>query len=167
MRRVTRRLALDRAKVRRWEVAGAVAMLLFGLQVAGAASSLAATGKTVGSGSVPVYSGPESAHSKTGSVPVGTEDLWDALDSGGYAPDALIYTGSNSAVVPACPSAQFSTGTYPVAWTGRRRAAEVWPIDRSGRGRWDYRGRNAGHRRLRDLRAQTSRCEDLQEGEAN
>ena len=137
MGRVRRKRALDRVKVRRWGVAGAVAMLLFGLQVAGAAPSLAATGKTVGSGNVPVYSGPGSANSKTGFVPVGTtvsfhcfvagqrvsgpygtEDLWDALDSGGYVPDALIYTGSNSAVVPACPSAQFGTGTYPVAWTG-------------------------------------------------
>ncbi|GIH02737.1 hypothetical protein Rhe02_08040 [Rhizocola hellebori] len=50
--------------------------------------------------------------------PYGTEDIWDALDSGGFVPDALIYTGSNTAVVPACPSAQFGTGRYPVAWTG-------------------------------------------------
>jgi hypothetical protein len=52
------------------------------------------------------------------SGPYGTEDLWDALDSGGYIPDALVFTGSNSAVVPACPSAQFGTGSYPIAWTG-------------------------------------------------
>jgi uncharacterized protein YraI len=112
--RVGRKTTFDRAKARRWGTAGMVAMLLFGLQVAGAAPSSAATGKTVGSGNVPVYGGPGSANSPVGSVPVGTtisfhcfvagqrvsgpygtEDLWDALDSGGFAPDALIYTGSN------------------------------------------------------------------------
>jgi hypothetical protein len=136
--RVKRNRALDRARVRRWGIVGAAAtVLLLGLQVVDAAPSLAATGKAIGSGSVPIYSGPGNANSASGSVPVGTtvsfhcfvagqrvsgpygaEDLWDALDSGGYIPDALIYTGSNSAVVPACPSAQFGTGTYPVAWTG-------------------------------------------------
>ena len=129
---------MNRVRLRRWGAVGAAATLvLLGLQVAAAAPSFAATGHTIGSGSVSVYSGPGSSNSATGSLPVGaavsfhcfiagqrvtgpygTEDLWDALDSGGYVPDALIYTGSNSAVVPACPSAQFGTGTYPVAWTG-------------------------------------------------
>jgi hypothetical protein len=132
------RTPFARARVRRWGVAGTAAVLvLFGVQVAGAAPSLAATGKTVGSGSAPVYSGPGSTNSALGSVavgttvsfhcfvagqrvsgPYGTEDLWDALDGGGYIPDALVYTGSNSAVVPACPSAQFGAGTFPVTWTG-------------------------------------------------
>jgi hypothetical protein len=48
--RVGRKTTFDRAKARRWGTAGMVAMLLFGLQVAGAAPSSAATGKTVGSG---------------------------------------------------------------------------------------------------------------------
>ncbi|MBL7487414.1 hypothetical protein I6A62_04830 [Frankia sp. AgW1.1] len=84
-----------------------------------------------------VRSGPGDANGQTGSLssgqtvgihcyvagqsvsgPYGTEDLWDALDTGGYIPDAELYTGSNGATVPACPSAQFGTGTYPVAWTG-------------------------------------------------
>lgn len=127
-----------RTRIGRWGAAGTAAvLLLLGLQVIDAAPSLAATGHTIGSSSVPVYSGPGSGNSGDGSIPVGTtvsfscfvtgqdvsgpygtEDLWDALDSGGYVPDALIYTGSNSAVVPACASAQFGTGTYPIAWTG-------------------------------------------------
>lgn len=52
------------------------------------------------------------------SGPYGAEDIWDELDSGGFVPDALIYTGSNTAVVGDCPSAQFGVGNYPVAWTG-------------------------------------------------
>lgn len=100
---------LGSAPVRRWVILSVAAMLMIGLQVAAAEPSLAATGKTIGSGSVPVYSGPGSANSASGSVrvgttisfhcfvagqrvsgPYGTEDLWDALDSGGYVPDALI-----------------------------------------------------------------------------
>lgn len=128
---------MARTRIGRWGAVGmAAVLLLFGLQVIAAAPSLAATGQTIGSSSVPVYSGPGSENSADGSIPVGTEvsfscfvagqdvsgpygteDLWDALDSGGYVSDALIYTGSNSAVAPACPSAQFGTGTYPIAWT--------------------------------------------------
>jgi len=74
-----------RTRLRRWGVTGAaVGLLLLALQAVTAVPALAATGKTIGSGSVPVDSGPGSG---------------------------------NSAVVPACPSAQFGTGTYPVAWT--------------------------------------------------
>ena len=127
-----------RTRLRRWGAAGAaVALLALALSAVTAGPALATTGKTIGSGSVPVDSGPGSGNSALASIavgttvsfscfvagqdvtgPYGTEDLWDALDSGGYVPDALIFTGSNSAVVPACPSAQFGTGTYPVAWTG-------------------------------------------------
>ena len=53
--------------------------------------------------------------------PYGTETVWDRLDSGGYAPDAWIFTNSNGAVVPLCSdSGQPSPApqSYPIAWTG-------------------------------------------------
>jgi uncharacterized protein YraI len=34
--------------------------------------------------------------------PYGTETTWDRLDSGGFVPDALIYTGSNNPTAPKC-----------------------------------------------------------------
>ena len=34
--------------------------------------------------------------------PYGTETVWDRLDSGGFVPDALIYTGSNNPTAPKC-----------------------------------------------------------------
>ncbi len=38
--------------------------------------------------------------------PYGTETIWDMVSgSGDFVPDALVYTGSNSAVVPRCPTA--------------------------------------------------------------
>lgn len=122
--------------LRRWLIIGAVTGL-FGVlfQAVGAPSALAATGTTTTT--VTVRSGPGDSNAFLGTIApntsvsfhcfvagerstgrYGTEDIWDALDSGGYIPDALVYTGSNGAVVPACPSDQFGVGDYPVAWTG-------------------------------------------------
>ena len=121
---------------RRWAVAGAsVALVVSFTQVVTASSALASSPITLAN--VNINSGPGSSNALLGMIPdntpvsiycfvagqpvsgpYGTEDLWDALTGGGYVPDALIYTGSNSAVVPACPSGQFGVGNYPVAWTG-------------------------------------------------
>ncbi len=100
-----------------------------------AAHLMLASGKTLAA--LTVRSGPGNSNGSVGGLgngatvsihcfvagekvsgPYGTEDIWDALDSGGFIPDALLFTGSNGAVVPACPSAQFGTGQYPLAWTG-------------------------------------------------
>ena len=122
--------------LRRWSIAGvAVGLILAVTQVAVAPAASAATYPTLAA--VGVYSGPgdsnallETIPANTGisircfvageiiSGPYGSEDIWDALDSGGFVPDALIFTDSNGAVVPACPSDQFGVGQYPVAWTG-------------------------------------------------
>ncbi len=130
--------------LRRWLVAGVlVGILICSIQIVDAPTAFAATGTT--STSVNVMSGPGYSNAQLGTIaanttvtfscfvagePVsgnwGTEDIWDALDSGGYVPDALVYTGSNGAIVPACPSDQFGVGTYPVAWTG---GSGVQPVD--------------------------------------
>ena len=122
--------------LRRWSIVGVTAGLLVGLvQVVAAPSAFASTGTTTTA--VNIRSGPGASNALLGTVAAnstvsfhcfvageretgkyGTEDIWDALDSGGYVADAFVFTGSNSAVVPACPSAQFGTGHYPVAWTG-------------------------------------------------
>jgi hypothetical protein len=116
----------------------AVVLTLLAWAVVVASSSSAATGAVVST--VPVVqvrSGPGDSNALVQTIaagstvsfhcyvagepstgPYGTEDLWDALDGGGYVPDALIYTHSNTAIVPACPSSQFGVGVYPVAWTG-------------------------------------------------
>lgn len=122
--------------LRRWSIVGVIVGLFVGLfQVVAAPSAFASTGTTTTA--VNVRSGPGESNALLGTVAAnstvsfhcfvageretgkyGTEDIWDALGSGGYVADALVFTGSNSAVVPACPSAQFGTGHYPVAWTG-------------------------------------------------
>jgi hypothetical protein len=122
--------------LRRWTVAGvSVALLVSFMGLASASPALASQPVTLAN--VNVRSGPGESNGLLGTLPnntpvsiycfvagqpvsgpYGTEDLWDALTNGGYVPDALIYTGSNSAVVPACPSSQFGVGNYPVAWTG-------------------------------------------------
>lgn len=44
--------------------------------------------------------------------PYSTENIWDRLASGGYVPDAWIYTGTNSSVVPPCSTGRGrATGT--------------------------------------------------------
>jgi hypothetical protein len=106
-----------------------------GLVDSSAAGAASPTGRTLAA--LAVRGGPGGSNASVGSIgsgvsvafhcfvagervagPYGSEDIWDALDSGGFVPDALIYTGSNSAVVGACPSAQFGVGRYPIAWTG-------------------------------------------------
>jgi uncharacterized protein YraI len=85
-----------------------------------------ALGQTIGGNNVSMYSGPGTNYSYLGFVasgekvevkcystgttvsgPYGSENIWDKITatSYGYAvwlPDALVYTGSNSAVVPHC-----------------------------------------------------------------
>ena len=76
---------------------------------------------TVVSGGTEVFSGPGTSFGVIGSLPAGTavsfscfatgngvtgpygtETAWDRLDSGGFVPDALIYTGSNNPTAPSC-----------------------------------------------------------------
>jgi uncharacterized protein YraI len=85
-------------------------------------------GQTIGGNQVPVYSGPGTNNTYLGSVasgvklemicystgtpvsgPYGSETIWDlitvsyfGLGGQSWVPDALVYTGSNSAVVPHC-----------------------------------------------------------------
>lgn len=54
----------------------------------------------------------ELGDSETG--PYGTENIWDRLDSGGFVTDAWVYTGSNSATVPACSPTPPSPSTPTV-----------------------------------------------------
>jgi hypothetical protein len=114
----------------------AVPLLLSGLVVATTATAVqAATGRTLAA--VTVRSGPGNANAALGTIgsgvtvsfhcyvngeriggPYGSEDIWNALDSGGFVPDALVFTGSNGAVVSRCAGDIFGVGKYPVAWTG-------------------------------------------------
>lgn len=115
--------------------AAAISLLAAGFTISAAPSARASTWVTTTT--VTVRSGPGDSNTALSTLAAGTavdfycfvagekvtgsygtEDIWDALDGGGYVPDALVYTGSNTPVVSACPSAQFGTGTYPVAWTG-------------------------------------------------
>lgn len=83
-------------------------------------------GQTIGGNLVPLYSGPGTNYSYVGPVnsgqlleiscyrtgtsvngPYGAEKIWDLITVNWmapavYIPDALVYTGSNSAVVPPC-----------------------------------------------------------------
>lgn len=122
--------------LRRWSIVGIVAGVVLSIvQLVAAPAALAFTAPTLTN--VNVYSGPGSSNGLVGTIAAkttvsfhcfvagqdvtgqySTEDLWDALDSGGFVPDALVFTDSNHAVVPACPSSEFGTGNYPVAWTG-------------------------------------------------
>lgn len=85
-----------------------------------------AYGKTIGSNQVPIYSGPGTNYSYVGPInpgqqveircystgtsvngPYGSENIWDLITptyfaSATWVPDALVYTGSNSSVVPHC-----------------------------------------------------------------
>jgi uncharacterized protein YraI len=85
-----------------------------------------ALGQTIGGNQVPLYSGPGTNYTYLGpassgqlleikcystgtpvSGPYGTENIWDLITVTWFAPavwvpDALVYTGSNSAVVPHC-----------------------------------------------------------------
>lgn len=84
-------------------------------------------GQTIGGNTVWLYSGPGTGYSIVGPInsgqlleikcyrlgtpvsgPYGTESIWDLITVNWMAPqvwvpDALVYTGSNSAVVPPCP----------------------------------------------------------------
>jgi hypothetical protein len=124
--------------LRRWSIAGISLLLLTGLGLAitgPRALATAGTGTTIAA--VTVYSGPGDSNTQLRTIAAqtkvsftcyvdgesvtgnyGTENFWDALAGGGYAPDELIQTGHNDPVVPQCPSAQFGVGRYPVAWTG-------------------------------------------------
>jgi uncharacterized protein YraI len=83
-------------------------------------------GQTIGGNQVPIYAGPGTNYSYVGpmssgikleiecystgtttSGPYGSENIWDLITVSAFAPqmwipDALVYTGSNSAVVPHC-----------------------------------------------------------------
>ena len=85
-----------------------------------------ALGTTIGGNQVPIYTGPGTNNSYVGPVnsgekleikcystgttmsgPYGSENIWDLITVSDFAPqmwvpDALVYTGSNSAVVPHC-----------------------------------------------------------------
>lgn len=85
-----------------------------------------AYGSTIGSNQIPIYNGPGSNYSYVGPInpgqqleircygtgttvsgPYGSENIWDLITptyftSSAWVPDALVYTGSNSAVVPHC-----------------------------------------------------------------
>jgi hypothetical protein len=92
-----------------------------GLNVRSAANTSAGILRSVPSGSYVSFSCYVQGEAVAG--PYGTETLWDQLDDGGYASDAWIYTGSNSAVVPQCSSPQppppsQGGNQYLIAWTG-------------------------------------------------
>lgn len=89
---------------------------------------------TVVSGGTEVFSGPGTSFGVIGSLatgtavsfscyatgnavagPYGTETAWDRLDSGGFVPDALIYTGSNNPTAPNCATL---TGSGEVMTSG-------------------------------------------------
>jgi uncharacterized protein YraI len=84
--------------------------------------------QTIGGNQITVYDGPGQSYQEVGteasgvkleiqcyrtgptvSGPYGSENIWDALTVGyfdgglpAWIPDALVYTGTNSAVVPSC-----------------------------------------------------------------
>jgi uncharacterized protein YraI len=91
-----------------------------GLNVRSAPNTSAGVLRSVSSGSYVSFNCYVQGEAITG--PYGTETLWDQLDDGGYASDAWIYTGSNSAVVPQCSSPQPPPppggNQYRIAWTG-------------------------------------------------
>jgi len=85
-----------------------------------------AFGQTIGGNQVPIYSGPGTNYSYVGpmssgqdleikcystgttvSGPYGSENIWDLITvtyfaPAAWVPDALVYTGSNSPIVPHC-----------------------------------------------------------------
>jgi uncharacterized protein YraI len=61
--------------------------------------------------------------------PYGTETTWDRLDSGGFVPDALIYTGTNNPTAPKCSTLRgtgevLTSSTLPVR-SGVNTASET------------------------------------------
>ena len=101
---------------------GSCAVAVLSLTVLVAPAADAATGRVITSGvSLDVRSGPRNSFGVIGKLapgtvvsfscyasgdaatgPYGTETIWDRLNSGGFVPDAWIYTGSNNAAAPKC-----------------------------------------------------------------
>jgi hypothetical protein len=122
---------------------GSCAVAVLSLTVFLAPAADAATGKVITSGvNLDARSGPGNSFGVIGKLapgtavsfscytsgdavtgPYGTETTWDRLNSGGFVPDAWIYTGSNSPTVPQCSALPAVTsftvrGSHPVVNNG-------------------------------------------------
>jgi uncharacterized protein YraI len=116
--------------------AGAVSALMLTALLGAAAPALAATATIQTGGPVlTVRSGPGNSYSSVGSMANGTSvqivcqthgsavqgnwgstDIWDQIPGGGYVTDGFVYTGSDSAVAPACGSGTSSKADQAINW---------------------------------------------------
>jgi uncharacterized protein YraI len=104
---------------KRWPLRIAAVSALSAIIVATSATAAFASGTYPTLANSNIRSGPSTGYSVIGSVPKGAHvtidcylsgenisgtTIWDHLTSGGYISDALVLTGSDSAVVPVCGS---------------------------------------------------------------
>jgi hypothetical protein len=62
----------------------------------------------------------------------GTETAWDRLDSGGYIPDAWVFTGSSAPIVPLCTGTGVPTSTIRLAQGARSGTGTYYAVSITG-----------------------------------